>query len=66
MPPNWSQIIKDPRVTTTASSTIGLILVSDVDRISQSGPLDVGLSDHSLICCTRKIIKTVSTGRTFR
>ena len=57
---NWTQIIKEPtRVTTTTSSTIDLILVSDVDKISQSGVIDVGKSDHSLIFCTRKQIKTV-------
>ena len=62
------------------SSTLDLILVSDVDRISQSGVTDFGLSDHSLIFCTRKKIKTVfkkhnsvklwslniRTGRTFK
>ena len=46
-------------MTTTTSSTIDLRLVSDVDKISQSGVIDVGKSDQSLIFCTRKQIKTV-------
>ena len=57
---NWTQIIKDPtRVTTTTSSTIDLILVSDIDKISQSGVINIGISDHSLIFCTRKQTKAV-------
>ena len=39
------------------SSIIDLILVSDADKISQSGILDIGLSDYCLIYCTRKILK---------
>ena len=57
---NWTQIIKDQnRVTTTTSSTIDLILVSNIDKISQSGVIDIGISDHSLIFCTRKQTKAV-------
>ena len=46
-------------MTTTTSSTIDLILVSDIDEISQSSVIDIGISDHSLIFCTRKQTKAV-------
>ena len=34
-----------------------LILISDTDKVSQSGVIDLGISDHCLIFCTRKVIK---------
>ena len=46
---NWTQIIKDPTRVTTTTSTIDLILVSDNDNVSQSGLIDFGISDHSLL-----------------
>ena len=56
---NFSQIISDvTRVSKPSSSVIDLILISDFDKISQSGGLDIGISDHCLIYCTRKILKT--------
>ena len=56
---NFSQIISDvTRISKTSSSVIDLILVSDFDKISQSGVLDIGISDHCLKYCTRKILKT--------
>ena len=56
---NFSQIISDvTRVSKTSSSVIDLILVSDFDKISQSGVLNIGISDHCVIYCTRKILKT--------
>ena len=55
---NFSQLIHDfTRICNTSSSTIDLILVSDSDKISQSGVVDVCISDHSLIFCTRKVTK---------
>ena len=55
---NLSQIIKDStRVSAKYSSTINLILVSDTDKFSQSVVIDLGISDHCLIFCTRKFIK---------
>ena len=52
---NFSQIISDVTgVSKTSSSVIDLILISDFDKISQSGVLDIGISDHCLIYCTRK------------
>ena len=56
---NLSQIIKDStHVSAKASSTIDLILVSDTDKVSQSGVIDFGISEHCFILCTRKGIKT--------
>ena len=57
-----SQIIKDAtRVSARSSSTIDLLLVLDTctDKVSQSGVIDIGISDHCLIFCARKVIKHV-------
>jgi len=52
------QIIKDPtRVCSTSQSTIDLILVSDVQKITQSGVIVCGMSDHMVTYCTRKVCK---------
>ena len=51
-----TQIIKDPtRVTDTSNSIIDHILCNNFENIYQSGVLDIGLSDHSIIYCTRKL-----------
>ena len=48
--------IKSPtHVTCSNTSLIDHILASLPDRISQEGVINVGLSDHQLIYCTRKI-----------
>ena len=53
------QIINSPtRVTSNTSSLIDHILTNANDKISNSGVIDVGLSDHQLIFCTRKLLKT--------
>ena len=51
------------RVTCSLSTLIDHILTSAPSRVSQKGVIDVGVSDHQLIFCTRKIsrIKTGST-----
>ena len=55
-----SQLIDVPtRVTDSCASIIDLIMVTDQDKISQSGVLGIGLSDHMLIYCTRKIKRDV-------
>ena len=55
-----TQIIKDStRVTYTTKSIIDLIMVSDVGTISQQGVLTSGLSDHFIIYCTRKTVKSL-------
>ena len=55
------QLIKRPtRVTCNGSSILGHGLASFPDRVSQSGVIDVGISDHQLIYCTRKIARIKS------
>ena len=50
------QIISSPtRVTCNTSSLIDHVLTNVEEKISQSGVLDIGISDHQLIFCTRKI-----------
>ena len=53
-----NQIISDPtRTTINPSMTIDLRLTSDKHKLCNSGVIDIGLSDHSLIFCTRKVVK---------
>ena len=57
---NLNQIITNPtRVTNVTSSLIDHILCSKMEIIAQSGVINVGLSDHSLIYCTRKRSKCI-------
>ena len=50
------QLIEVPtRVTCSSSTIIDHILASFPNRVSQQGVIDVGLSDHQIICCSRKI-----------
>jgi hypothetical protein len=52
------QMIKEAtRVSQYSNSLLDLIFVSDHHKISQSGVINVGLSDHCLIYCTRKVKK---------
>ena len=49
------QLIEVPtRVTCSSSTIIDHILASFPNRVSQQGVIDVGLSDHQIIYCTRK------------
>jgi len=53
------EIIQEPtRVTSTTSSLLDHIITNTSWKISQQGVIDVGLSDHQLIFCTRKILRT--------
>ena len=53
------EIIQEPtQVTSTTSSLLDHILTNVGWKISQKGVIDVGLSDHQLIYCTRKILRT--------
>ena len=57
-----TQIIKSPtRIICSSTSLINHILLSLPERISQEGAINLGLSDHQLIYCTRKI-STIKTG----
>ena len=53
---NWVQLINtSTRITPTSESCLDLIFVSHRDTISQSGVINIGLSDHFLTYCTRKV-----------
>ena len=50
------QLIEVPtRITCSRSTIIDHILASFPDRVSQKGAIDVGLSNHQIVYCTRKI-----------
>ena len=52
----FSQVITDfTRVTSNSSTTIDLIFVSDVERITQHGVIPNAISDHDMTFVTRKI-----------
>ena len=52
------QIIEEPtRTTSTSSTLIDHILTNYKQKVSQSGVICTGLSDHEMIFCTRKITK---------
>ena len=52
------QLIRHPtRITCSTSSLIDHILTNANEKISQSGIIDIGLSDHQIIFCTRKVTK---------
>ena len=47
-------------VTCNSSSILDHVLASFPDKVSQRGVIDVGISDHQLIYCTRKIARIKS------
>ena len=52
-------IIQEPtHISSTTSSLLDHILTNAGWKISLKGVTDVGLSDHQLIYCTRKILRT--------
>ena len=52
------QLIGTPtRITTNSSTLIDHILTNAKDKISTSGIIDTGLSDHQMIFCTRKLTR---------
>ena len=51
-----TEIIKEPtRITCSTSTLLDHILTNSSEKVSQKGVIDVGISDHQLIYCTRKI-----------
>ena len=51
------QLIKSPtRITENKSSLLDHVLTNYSEKISQSGVIDIGVSDHQLIYCTRKVL----------
>ena len=56
------QLIQSPtRATCSTSILIDYILTSVPSRVSQKGVINVGVSDHQLIFCTRKVSR-IKTG----
>ena len=54
-----TEIIKEPtRITCSTSTLLDQILNNSSEKASQKGVIDVGISDHQLIYCTRKIKRT--------
>ena len=54
-----TKIIEDPtRITCSTSSFLDHILTNSLEKISQKGIINVGLSDHQLIYSTRKVLRT--------
>ena len=52
------QLIEEPtRITENSSSLLDHIFTNNVNKIYQSGVLNVGLSDHLIIFCSRKVIR---------
>ena len=57
------QLIQCPtRITCSTSTLIDHILASFPSRVSQKGVINVGLSDHQLMFCTRKNFKFKTGG----
>ena len=58
------QLIESPtQITCSSSSITDHIVTSFPDIVAQQGILNVGLSDHQLIYCTRKITRIKRGGR---
>ena len=55
------------RITANSSSLIDHILTNASDKISKAGIIDIGISDHQLIFCTRKLLRSKpNTHKTIR
>ena len=62
---NLKQLIKSPtRITDNKSSLLDHVLTNSLEKVPQSGVIDVGLSDHQLIYCTRKAIHSKTNSHT--
>ena len=54
----WLKAIQSPtRVTCSTPTLTDHILTSALSRVSQKGGINVGVSDHQLIFCIRKIFR---------
>ena len=57
------QLISDPtRVMHTSASCTDLVPVSDKEKITQSGVIKTGMTNHYLTFCTRKVSRGVFSG----
>ena len=50
------------RITKNKSSLLDHVLTNSIERILQSGVIDIGVSNHQLIYCTRKVLHPKSNG----
>ena len=51
-----TEIIKEPtRITCSTSTLLDYILTNSSEKVSQKGVIDVGISDHQVIYCAKKI-----------
>ena len=51
-----TEAIKEPiRITCSTSTLLDHIFTNSSENVSQKGVIDLGISDHQLIYCTRKI-----------
>ena len=49
---NLTQVITEPtRITDRSATLVDVILVSDQTLVTESGVIDTGISDHSLVYC---------------
>ena len=56
---SMKQIISSPtRITSNSSSLIDHVLTNASNMISSSGVIDIGISDHQMIYCTRKLVRS--------
>ena len=54
-----TQVIDQPtRSTPTSSSILDHILCNQKDKVYQSGTISLGLSDHCMVFCTRKSVRS--------
>ena len=61
-----TQLVKLPtRITKNTSTILDHILTNSTYKISQVGTMDIGLSDHQLIYCTRKKFKEKTHTKTY-
>ena len=54
------QIITSPTRTTDATATFIDHVLTSYHKVSQSGVIDVDLSDHDVIICTQKVLRPKS------
>ena len=58
--------MKSPtRITKNTSTILDHILTNSTEKIFQVGTMDIGLSDHQLIYCTRKKLKEKTHTKTY-
>ena len=61
-----TQLVKSAtRITKNTSTILGHILTNSTDKIFKVGTMDIGLSDHQLIYCTRKKFKEKTHTKTY-